>query len=80
MGVNGFNQAQYNQLVLDVRSGVPPPNPSLIVTLPLPQIIQSRKRKTAISGSGTDSDETGLVEVLQSPQEYNRKALNSAIG
>ena len=63
MGVDGFSQAQYLQLDLDVRSGNPPPRPSLIIKLPLPPTRYLRKRGLVSDGSDTDEDETGADNV-----------------
>ena len=64
MGVDGFNQAQYLQLALDVRCGNPPPRPSLVIRLPLPPRKYLRKRGMINRDSETDDEETEADEVL----------------
>ena len=67
MGIDGFTPAQYDQLVLDVRTGVPPPQPSLIVTLPAPRSVYPCKRKTTHGDLETDDDDNGSEMVLSTP-------------
>lgn len=61
MGIDGYTQAGYNQLVLDVAQGIPPPKPRLIITLPLPQ--QKRHSNTQVSESSSEGDDM-VLEVL----------------
>lgn len=70
MGIDGFSQAQYDQLVQDVNSGVPPPRPSLVISLPLPPTEVPRKRKALGRGSEPDSDDTGVDEVLEAFKKH----------
>ena len=73
MGIDGFNQAQYLQLALDIRCGNPPPRLSLIIRLPLPPHGPIRKRASTSSDSETDDDETGADEVHEShPHQGSR--------
>ena len=64
MGTSGYFRAEYDQLVLDVRSGIPPAKPTLIVTLPMPR--HKRPRKTNVSNSSSEDDEDifGAAEVF----------------
>lgn len=63
MGIDGFSQTQYNQLLLDVRSGVPPPRPTLVVKLPIPRSKRPRTTKATDSSSETGNNEVGTTEV-----------------
>ena len=63
MGVDGFNQRQYNQLVSDAISGVPRAPPMLFSTLPIPR---SKRPREIDSNPETESDEAEAVEVLTS--------------
>ena len=53
-------------LHLDIGCGNPPPQPSLIIRLPLPPNRYLRKRRTISSDFETDDDETGPDKVLVS--------------
>lgn len=64
MGIDGFNQTQYDQLVSDVTSGVPRAPPTLFSTLPIPR---SKRPREIDSNPETDGDDSGAVEVLKSP-------------
>ena len=56
MEMDGFNQAEYNQLVSDVRSGLPPAIPKLLVTLRVPR--NKRTRDTRASRGPRDDYQT----------------------
>lgn len=78
MGIDGFSQAQYNQLFQDVSSCVPPLPPSLVILLPLPPTTVQCKRKALDSGSEPDSDKTGadeVLEALKNPEELEGRIL-----
>lgn len=65
MGLDGFNQTEYDQLVSDVRNGLPPARPKLLVTLRVP--CNKRLRETRVSESDSEVDEDGFraEEVLE---------------
>ena len=79
MGLDGFSQAQYLQLALDIRCGNPPPQPSLIIRLPLSNRYL-RKRRMISSDPESSDDETGANEVLEShpqtPRDRHTSILN----
>ncbi|CAD6586123.1 MAG: hypothetical protein ASARMPREDX12_002277 [Alectoria sarmentosa] len=56
MVVNGFGQAKYDQLVLDVRSGVPPTRPTTLMTLPIHGSKRPRETRTKDSGCEIEDD------------------------
>ena len=68
MVVNGFGQAKYDQLVLDVRSGVPPTRPTTLMTLPIHGSKRPRETRTKDSGCEIEDDcFVGAPEVLIYP-------------
>ena len=71
MEVDGFNQAEYDQLVSNVRSGAPPARTSLFVTLPIPRRKCPRRIEALDSSSEIDGEDgdAETVEVLGSPQK-----------
>ncbi|KAM0799936.1 hypothetical protein BDR22DRAFT_909223 [Usnea florida] len=55
-GAERFTQDEYSQLVLDVRTGVPPPKPRLLVRLPIPGHKRRREVSSSSESSGAESD------------------------
>ena len=61
MGIDGFSQQQYDQLVLDVSSSIPLPRPRIFVTLRIPPPKRPREIRETDSSSGTEGDSFGEV-------------------
>ena len=66
MGVDGFNQAHYSQLVLDISRNAPPLRPSLVVSLPIPRNKRPRESTITDSSSETDDSDSSADKVRKS--------------
>lgn len=62
MGIDGFNQTQYDQLVQQVRSGAPPARPAKFI---MPGSKRPRVTKATTSSSANEDDDVGAAEVLK---------------
>lgn len=66
MGIDGYKQAEYDQLVSDVRGGIPPTRPTLLVTLHLPRHKCPREITVSDTSSEIDEDDLRAAEVHDS--------------
>ena len=67
MGVNGFNQSEYGQLLLDVGSGVSRARPSILIPTPK----RSREIETPDRSIDTEDDGVSSANVSQGPDKIS---------